>query len=189
VARVARLVAAVGDRYSNHLAMRNPTVRAVVTGAALLSFGLGACSSNGDGGSADGGTGGSRTGGQSAGTGGGSGAAGGISGQSGGTDAGGPETSTDAGPPLTNATCLQIRACASSCTDAPCVQRCMDMGSPAGRMLHAQLQMCSITACPDQDRPCRCEAECIFPGPCADLEDMCTEGMIDKDPYCVPGCF
>jgi len=98
-------------------------------------------------------------------------------------DGGDPDGGTPDGVTPTNANCLQLRMCVASCMDAACVDRCLELGSPAGRALFDQLQMCSKTACPDQtDRTCRCEAECIFPGPCADLQDMCADGV--TDPAC-----
>jgi hypothetical protein len=115
--------------------------------------------------------------------GGGSGAAGqGPGGESGATSGIGGSGTPDGGTP-SNANCLQIRTCVSACMDAACVQTCMDLSSPAGRMLFEQLQTCSKMACPNQqDRTCRCEAECIFPGVCADLQDMCADGV--ADPAC-----
>ncbi len=78
------------------------------------------------------------------------------------------------------ANCFQVRRCVAACKDDACLQACLDLGSPAGRALFDQLQTCSKTACPDQeDRTCRCEAECIFPGICAELQDMCADGAID----------
>jgi hypothetical protein len=120
------------------------------------------------------------------GSGGGAGAAGDTSEGDAGTPNGGdPDSGAPDGVSVTptNANCLQIRMCVAACMDAACADRCVALGSPAGRALFDQLQMCSRTACPDQtDRTCRCEAECIFPGTCADLQNMCADGV--TDPAC-----
>jgi hypothetical protein len=98
-----------------------------------------------------------------------------------GVDAG---SSVDVGAP---GSCLHIRACASLCADAACIQRCIDQGSASQRALYEQLEACTRAACPDdQDATCRCEAECIFPGVCTELQDMCSQAM--DDPGCVR-CF
>jgi hypothetical protein len=107
---------------------------------------------------------------------GGDGAAGGTGGDAGFT--------TDVGAPDG---CLRIRACAADCADDACIQSCLAAGTSAAQALYLQLRECTRTACPDpQDETCRCEAECVFPGPCTDLQDMCSEGVDDS--ICVR-CF
>jgi len=92
--------------------------------------------------------------------------------------------SADVGSP---GSCLRIRACASLCDDEGCVQRCIDQASDPARALYEQLETCARAACPDaQDATCRCQVECVFPGACTDLQDMCSDGM--DDPQCVR-CF
>jgi hypothetical protein len=82
-----------------------------------------------------------------------------------------------------DASCLQVRNCVAACPDEACVQRCETRASPAARALHDQLRACSLGACPaPQDETCGCQAECIFPGACADIQDMCAEAM--TDPAC-----
>jgi hypothetical protein len=101
-----------------------------------------------------------------------------------GSDGGEAGSSADVGAP---GSCLRIRACASLCADAACRQRCIDQASPPERSLYEQLETCTRAACPDaQDATCRCEVECVFPGTCTDLQDMCSQGM--DDPQCVR-CF
>ena len=93
-------------------------------------------------------------------------------------------SSADVGAP---GSCLQIRACASRCADAACVQGCIEQGSAPARAIYEQLDACTRAACPGaQEEICRCEAECVFPGACTDLQDMCSEGV--DDPQCVR-CF
>jgi hypothetical protein len=92
--------------------------------------------------------------------------------------------SADVGIP---GSCLRLRACASLCGDEACVQRCIDQASAPARAVYEQLETCARAACPDaQDATCRCQVECVFPGACTDLQDMCSEGM--DDPQCVR-CF
>jgi hypothetical protein len=98
-----------------------------------------------------------------------------------GIDAG---AAADVGTP---GSCLRIRACASMCGDEACVQRCIDQAGAPARAVYEQLETCARAACPDaQDATCRCQVECVFPGACTDLQDMCSEGM--DDPQCVR-CF
>jgi hypothetical protein len=101
-----------------------------------------------------------------------------------GSDGSDARASADVGAP---GSCLQIRACASACADAACVQRCIEQGSAPARAIYAQLDACTRAACAGtQEEICRCEAECVFPGACTDLQDMCSEGV--DDPQCVR-CF
>jgi hypothetical protein len=88
-----------------------------------------------------------------------------------------------AGPPKT---CRDIRVCIHNCgQDMGCAGKCVSMAPTTVRQQYQEIQACSMGACPQQDEPCRCEAECLG-GMCSDLVDVCDDAV--ADPWCDVRC-
>jgi hypothetical protein len=96
---------------------------------------------------------------------------------------GGQDGDQDA-PPAATLSCLMIRNCIVLCeSDPPCIQSCIDRGSPAGRAVFDQVVACSLEACPTGNIDCRCEIECYAGGACIDLVDECTQSL--QENFCL----
>jgi hypothetical protein len=91
-----------------------------------------------------------------------------------------------AGPAIS---CGEIRNCIVRAAGNMATAQACVMGAPAAaQAVFRTLDTCSRTACPLQDRACRCRAECLEPGACVAAHDTCTLGLLDLfcDGMCPP---
>ena len=71
-----------------------------------------------------------------------------------------------------------IRNCIHLCAlDQPCIERCVERGSDAGRALYEEIVICSTQYCPGGDIDCRCIEECFVGGACLSTVDECTQAL------------
>jgi hypothetical protein len=162
-----------------------------------------ACSSDDKSTRVDGGTGGAGGAGGRGGTGGSGGGAGGTTGGamggSGGTTGGSGGSGGAGGNPmdgpqfetggLTGAPklCGEIRNCVIRCNTPACAQACVDQAPAEARTQYQAVVTCSKAGCAETDITCRCERECLEPGPCVPTVDECRDG-VEEDTFCDEQC-
>jgi hypothetical protein len=165
------------------------TVHCLLLACALAAS---ACSSDDKSTRVDGGTGGA---GGRGGTGGSAGGAtGGSAGTTGGSGGGGASGNPMDGSPfetggVTGAPklCGEIRNCVTRCTTPACAQACVDQAPAEARTKYQAVTTCSKNGCAETDITCRCERECLEPGPCVPTVDECRNGVED-DTFCDEQC-
>jgi hypothetical protein len=175
------------------------TVHCLLLACALAAS---ACSSDDKSTRVDGGTGGAGgaggrggTGGSAGTTGGSGGATGGSAGTTGGSGGGGGASGNpmDGSPfetgGLTGAPklCGEIRNCVTRCTTPACAQACVDQAPAEARTKYQAVTTCSKNGCAETDITCRCDRECLEPGPCVPTVDECRNGVED-DTFCDEQC-